>query len=359
MKKLTIFIHFLIFAAAYLYSENLHDQNSKYLLNETSRFDATNGIHAFITGEFLYWRAQEDGLFYAQTGAGNFGGQLQVSEMTGPLKTVDPSWDPGFRIGIGYNISRDKIDIQTFWTRFRTNKKDEINERLFPLWGVNSTKQDIISETHQTSFASGDWRCNLDVLDLEIGRSSWFGKHFSFRFLLGARGAWIDQRFIIKYRYYDGHDIPFDQTTEAKSDFKAGGLRSGFDLRYGLKKGFSLFSNASFSMLYARFDARYINTAINLEYVVNENTQSALSSNLKDKFNLGIGQIQYTIGLKWDKYFARDKSHIGLQLGWEQNIFAQANQMNHFMSRLSDDLYYQENGNLTFEGLTFKTRLDF
>ncbi|MBN2480045.1 MAG: hypothetical protein JXA94_07440 [Parachlamydiales bacterium] len=352
MKKLIIL--FLGFFSFFSFADDIKCPNPDYLINETSRFDAKAGTHLFFIGEFLFWRTQDDGLAYVQTKAGNFDGQLYESEMTGPLKAVDPSWDPGFRIGLGYNINRDKMDVRAYWTRFKTDDKDVYFEQNgFALWGVIIP---VIDVAHVLN-SSAKVKIDLNVLDLEFGRYSYLGKNFSFRSYFGARGSWLDQRLDIEYNYTDrDENYNIFSNILAKSDVKGGGLRAGFDLRFNLVKGFSVFSIGSGSLLYGRFDSRFQNaeSAISLSPIIFQDFNFK-----KDRFNLGFSQLQYAIGLKWDSNLANDRVHLGFEFGWEQNVWAGVNQMNHFLYRLEEGIMYQENGNLTFEGLTFKTRLDF
>jgi hypothetical protein len=319
------------------------------LVNPSSRFQVDNGWNLFLDGEFLWWVAKEDGLYYAQNGFTNKETTVVPPDGTvdfdGHIEKVHPHWHPGFRIGFGGNMSYDEWDIFLNWTWFRSHAETSRKGLLLVLWGHPDV--DSSGNTARGAFtAKGDWHLHYNVLDLEMGRAFWVGKHFALRPFFSIRGAWIDQDFKIKY---DLTTAPItDLHLKAESEFEGGGIRAGFDARFTLWGGWSFYGIASASMLYGHYDCDF-----------REKWESVKIAVSRDGFHQAASTAQLALGVRWDGYTHADRYHVGLYAGWEQNIWFGINKMNHFFSGLHDGDLQQMNNDLTLQGGTFGIRFDF
>jgi len=314
-------------------------------VNPSSRFQVDNGWNLFLDGEFLWWVAKEDGLYYAQNG---FSGEMTTAvppdgtiDFNGKLEKVHPHWHPGFRFGMGGNMSYDEWDIFLYWTWFRSHAHDSRKGLLLVLWG-HPDADSAQGATH----ASGNWRLHYNVLDLELARAFWVGKHLSLRPFFGGRGAWIDQHFKIKYDLATSPET--DARLKAQSDFEGGGIRAGFETRFVLLNGWSFYGTASASMLYGYYDCDFY-----------EKWESVKIARSKDTFHQAASTAQLALGVRWDGYTHNDRYHFGLYAEWEQNIWFGINKMNHFFSGFSEGDLQQMNSDLTLQGGTFGIRFDF
>ncbi len=315
------------------------------LVNPTSRFQVENGWNLFLNTEFLWWVAKEDGLYYAQGGYSNQQTTTVPPDGTinfdGHLQKVKPEWGPGFRIGFGGNMSYDEWDLFLNWTWFKSDSRDSSKGSLLTLWGHPDN-----SGAKAATFARGKWQLLLNVLDLELARSFWVGKHFSLRPFFGARGAWIDQDMKIRYVYATA---PISKgRLKMKSDFEGGGVRAGVDARFALLNGWSFYGLASASMLYGFFDCDFRETWV-----------SHKIAGTRDGFHQATSTMQMAFGVRWDTYVHHDRYHFGLYAEWEQNIWFGINKMNHYFDNLSDGNLQQLNGDLSLQGGTFGVRFDF
>ncbi|MBI3509009.1 MAG: hypothetical protein HY069_05210, partial [Chlamydiia bacterium] len=216
---------------------------------------------------------------------------------------------------------------------------------LLPLWGYpNASGQG--DSTHTASFARGKWILGLNVCDLEMGRSFWVGKHFSLRPFIGARGAWIDQHFHIRYDL--ATSSPTSTHIHALSDFSGGGIRAGTDMRFTLIGGWSFYSVASASLLYGFYNCDF-----------HEQWDGQAIADAKNRFRQGVSNGQLELGVRWDTYLHRDRYHIGLYAGWEQNIWFGMNKMSRYFGSLDEGNFEQMNADLTLSGGTFGVRFDF
>jgi hypothetical protein len=316
-------------------------------VNYPSNFQVEDGLNLFIYGDYLYWIAQEDSLYYAHTGLGSGTSGFPPDgniDFDGHLKKVKPEWDSGARIGLGLNFPKAGYDLVAYWTWFSTDASNSVSKRngtLFSIWAHPDH-----SSTAADTFAKGQWNLNINLFDLEWGRSSWFGGHFSLRPFFGIRGLLLEQD--LKNRYvYDASPVIFGRL-HSESDFHGAGLRTGADVRFAMGYGFSIYGIASGALLYGRFDC---------DFHLKENQFTIAHS--KDRFWKGISSLQLALGLGWDTHFSKDRLHIELHAGWEQNQWFSVNQMNHFMQEIGKGIFFQENSNLSLQGLVAGGRFDF
>jgi hypothetical protein len=306
-------------------------------VNYPSNYQVDDGTNLFFIGEYLYWLASEDGLYYAQSGLINSG---NVS-FDGKLERVHPEWESGFRIGAGFTFPKEGYDVIAYWTRLETDADSSAKGSLLPLWA----QPDFPTITAASS-ASGKWNLSLNVADLEWGRSSWFGGHFSLRPFFGLRGTWIDQSLHNRTFYATTPTIMGNQ--HAKSNFHGAGLRAGADSRFELPHGFLVYGLASGSLLYGQFNGHL--------HIKEDQFTIAQS---RDHFWKGVSSLQLALGTGWETHFAKDHLHIELHLGWEQNLWFSVNQMNHFLNHLSTGAFFKESSTLSTQGIVAGARLNF
>ena len=312
--------------------------------NYPSNFQVEGGWNLFVFGEYLFWTANDDGLYFAQTG---FQNETLASppdgsiNFKGKLKKVEPDWQSGARIGFGINFPKNGYDIVGLWTWFKNDSHTSARGALIPLWA----EPDFVPFAPATH-ARGTWNLDLNVLDLEWGRSSWFGGHFSLRPFFGLRGAWIDQTLRVNYTYATTPAIA--STVRSNADFRGGGMRAGLDTRFAFPAGFAIYGLASGSLLYGQ-----LGNGLNI-------TEDGLTiAHTHNHLTKGISSVQLGFGLGWDTHFYKDRLHLELHVGWESNMWFKINQMNHYMNQLSNGSYFKEDGNLSTQGIVAGGRFDF
>lgn len=329
-------------------------------INPASRIQICNGVNLFAIGEFLYWKPQMHGLAYAQEGAGNGtatqnGGAFPISggsiNFNGNFLRVHPNWDPGFRVGLGYNIPYDDWVIYLNWTRFYTDAKD--SKDLLPTTGLTLWAHADQSDNDFANFASARWKFHLNTLDLILGRPSWVGNCFSLFPYLGLQGAWLKQNFKIHYDLYvDPANVLIDSRTmdiEAKSNFKGIGIEMGLDPQFTFNHGFSIDGKAALAVLYGHFNCDFVDIA-NGVFII---------GNSRDHFHNGVTHLRLALGPRWDGSFACDRVHFSIYALWEENFWFGVNRMNHWMHQLHEGIMDQEEGSLIIQGLTLGAGIDF
>lgn len=242
-------------------------------------------------------------------------------------------------------MSYDEWDIFLNWTWFRSHAKGHSHNNLLTLWGHPIVTGDE-GATNGARSAHAKWELQFNLIDLEMGRSFWAGRHLSLRPFFGIRGGWFDQDFHIHYNYTTTPGTK--GKIKAKSDFEGVGVRGGIDMRFTLFSGWSFYSIAAGSMLYGFYDCDF-----------SEKWNSVKVAKTDDGFRSAASNAQLSFGVRWDTYLHKDRYHVGIYAGWEQNIWFGMNKMNHYFHNLSEGSLQQMNGDLTLSGGTFGVRFDF
>src|SRR5437879_527678 len=112
----------------------LEREVKKKCYNPPAGAQEVKGFHLFLTGELLWWKAEEDGLTYTYK-TNNPTGDSSENDIR--LEEMDFDWDYGYRVGGGFNIPHDHWDIYFCWTHLDTSSRTHKNgdgDGLFPYW---------------------------------------------------------------------------------------------------------------------------------------------------------------------------------------------------------------------------------
>ncbi|MBA3721855.1 MAG: hypothetical protein H0W88_05585 [Parachlamydiaceae bacterium] len=209
-----------------------------------SAFSCTKG---FISVDLLYWRAFQNGLdscFPIETKDTVSPDGTVISRFKGKGRDLNFKWDPGFRIGTGYEFSNCGWDVAAYWTHFhsRTNK-------------------------HHNSENSNHWKLNYDTIDLIVGKK--FGDScFTWRPFIGIRAAKIEQKlnggFANNFDSSGSFSSEFGSESSFSSDFGFTSTRNrqkftgigpifGLEGSWNIGCGFSVYAGAAVGSLYGRY----------------------------------------------------------------------------------------------------------
>jgi hypothetical protein len=342
-------------------------------------------VDVFAEGSMLWWQASEDGLAFAQEGnLFAVTGIRPIGEITPSvlqLKIYEPKfkWDFGFQVGAGYNMRYDGWDLYSSWVRFhpkrshRTvsiplNANTDTNiepgvPTLIPMFDYFDyfTNQSSIPG----SSVSSSWKLKLDLVDLELGRESKFGKRLRLRPHGGLRSAWIDQTYTITSLGFSPFvaNVTQNVVSSNKCYFWGLGPRIGLDMQWNFGYGISLFSDLALSSLFGHFS---LTTSEVLTSPESRGTFSINESSYKRR-NVARFAGDFDIGLRYQTTFnCCDCLGLMLQAGWEAHNFLNQNQFiqGQLSTNIADNNEISSNtvfnqGDLTTQGLTVRARLDF
>lgn len=341
------------------------------------------GIDLFVTADFLWWTAREDGLAYATKGVNNTD---TANGGHGSLKHPDFDWAPGFKVGAGANLWHDGWDIyaQYTWLHAEGSKTTSTNpainaalvqantNSLYPTWhvggtpGTSGTNVNFFSPINDPlTKATGRWDLHFNVIDVELGRNYFVGRHLTLRPFLGLKATWQHQDYKIRYFRLSLATPPPPITSGTLTmnrmrqdhDMWGIGVRFGMNTAWHFTRQWSIFGDWALAALHTKFD---IDRKDRLElYNTDEsgnilNRPRALTSyNANNTFYTLKGVLEAAIGLRLDVWLGcNDAYHLRLQAAWEEQLWWGQNNM---IGRIEECAH----GDLMLHGLTIKARFDF
>lgn len=327
-------------------------------INPPSGPAVSGGADVFVTGSFLYWKANEDGLTYVLKAPLADAAGLNVGN--GDFSNPHFDWDVGFRLGLGWNPGHDHWDLYFSWTRFHTAAHGHRHASATKsLWPVLS---DGTFASWPTEKASTYLRIHLNVLDLELGREFYVGNFLSVRPHVGLENIWISQHDTTHYRghlTFNASSFPDDfNTVSFRNNFWGIGARAGVKTEWQLGAGFSFIGDVAWALLYGEFDLKRKSTIVNTP--INPRTGHY---HFDEDLTQAKAAMEFCLGMRWDLMFAGDRFHLGVQAGWEQHIYFGQNHLFNPIAFGQTSLPPGKgtfaNNDLTFQGLTVSLRLDF
>lgn len=300
----------------------------------------------WVDAELLYWKSNMGSLDY--------GVESRSSTSIHQAQVRQPhfEWDWGFRLGLGYKLPHDRWDLflnETYVHGRARGHAGDSGHVIFPSLAAPCKRGKKASHhSFYAQSAKANWQVNLNMPDIELGRTCRVAKWLTMRPFMGVRGLFIDQDYHVTYR--GGTVAPHDEDrVHFDSDYWGVGIRMGVDTLWGLGKGFSLYGDGSASLLSGDFDVD-----------MHEKLKKSHTDKAKIKRDVDnvVAAADLALGIQWDYLFSRDRYHVGVKLGWEFDIFCDQNQLLIFTGSNPGAIRVRDD-DLTFQGLTVGFRFDF
>lgn len=308
-----------------------------------------NGWDVFVTAEFLWWQAIQEQLTYAQSGVLVQPGTSSTS--SGKVYKPDFSWDPGFRVGLGFYPGHNGWDLYANYTWLHSSSTDTAssgNGTLAPVVLIPSGLSN--TSVSQITKARSQWDFHFNVIDLELGRNFYLSRSLAVRPYAGLKGTWQDQDW--KTRYTAGQvvinnsaPLPGNVRTRQDQDVWGIGIRMGANGSWYFCKGWGLVTNIAFSGVWMDYDNDRKDT------FRQNNTASATTVNVRKDNDSVKAVIEMMLGLRGEWWFQQERYHFALQAGWEAQVWINTGNFIY--------LYGSSQGDLSLNGLTVKARFDF
>lgn len=318
-----------------IYASDTLQKNSNNGLPNISDRPVIESRNVDIFANALYWHASE-GIDWAFTIT------IEQNLETVDFKTFSFGWDPGFRVGIGYNMEYDQWDIQAYYTWFSTEEKATTSGDITsPFLGSKVA----LYTSYQA--AKIDWKIRFNIIDLDLGRSFLVSHFLSLRPFVGIKGGWIDQTIHTKWQnpLILGVRNFLTASENIKNNFGGGGPKVGINGKWILGN-----SGNNYFSLFGDFAAAYMwgNWTIRDQFI---GILSTASIEVGSR-NLGAFMLQGLIGIRFDCNFDKDRSHFSMKIGYElEDWFNQY--------QVFDNLTGGQNNDLILQGLTVDLRFDF
>lgn len=319
-----------------------------------------HGADVFITADFIWWKAVQEGSTYAVTGLSgpnNTAGTFD-SAPGGREHFVGQDWAPGFKVGLGLNLSHDGWDLYAQYTWLHASDSSSIStsdSTLYP----NGVSSDWLGASTSASAitgyrGTGTWDLHFNVIDLELGRNFYLSQFLTMRPFIGFKGTWQDQDRRIRIhsnslQLADGTPVS-DGTYQRKDDIDMWGIgvRGGLNVSWYMAKSWSIYGDLAWTAMWTDYDKTK-----RRDHIDDPNT--GLSPTLVNIDNSSYYSVKYVgefeIGLRWEIWFYDDNYHFAIQAGWEEQVWLN-------WTHYAELLNYTEH-DLNFHGLNLKFRFDF
>lgn len=297
-----------------------------------------------FTGDFLYWRAENHGYSYGYELTAS-GGQNQ-----GKMVRMQPSWDPGFRVGAGWNSKYDFWDVMlgyTWYENTASERKTSTNG-FIQLWPLST------ATSGEFAVANANTRFMLNIGDLEVGRLVFLTKSLALRPHLGARGGTVHQKFQNIFTNPFAGEVHSQESFIGKNNYWGLGPRFGFDGEWHLAKKFSFIGQISGALLYGQ------NNVSAIAQNINATTDAAgLTSNYSDEYYQLAPNLQIALGFQWQRCFWCETMFFKVSASWETNYWWNQFNLPVGLSGYNAPLPTVGNQPLTTEGLTINMEWGF
>jgi len=301
-----------------------------------------DGYGVFLTADYIYWTARQDNMQYASTG---YTSNNALSTRSGSTADLDYTFRTGFKSGIGFSFEHDCWDLAFNYTWYQSNhNKGSVTADQGAGLTPTFTPALTLSTDDYFTNASSSWRLHFNVIDGELGRNFFISKFLSLRPYIGLKGSWQNQHNNTSYSGYIDSDT-FNYLRKLKSSFLGMGIRTGCDMGWHIAGTWSLFGNVAISALWGQFKSKRNDTA-----ELPDETLTPISASAH--IHTAAPVLELALGIRKDQWFLNNRFHVGVQAGWEEQIWLNQNQ-------LLGDKGITSSGNLVLQGLTVRLRFDF
>ena len=123
-------------------------------------------VGVYVTGDYLYWKAEQEGLTFAETSKN----RVPFTVEDGKIFNPDFDWASGFRVGMGYNFRYDGWDLYLQWTDYAVETSPHVhapkNGQLYALW---STAHGV----NPSYYALEACYCQLSIAPCKLSDFTW------------------------------------------------------------------------------------------------------------------------------------------------------------------------------------------
>ncbi|QVL57595.1 MAG: hypothetical protein KFB93_00530 [Simkaniaceae bacterium] len=320
-----------------------------------------HGADVFITADFIWWKASEEGLAFSGSGV-NAGDTTLANVYSSPAKgkvvSVGEDWAPGFKVGLGLNMGHDGWDILAQYTWLHaSDSRTQSGDFVYAPESLPFDDGPTIAGTKNTS----NWDLKFNVIDLELGRNFYLSQFLTMRPHIGLKGTWQDHDWKSKYFVSDytvsaqdaagaNVDVPFTGPFHNDRRFEVWGIgvRGGFNVAWYMSKDWSIYGDLALASLWTNY---YKSTQkIDLDDTTTGNTRGFINVD-NDNVYTCKSIIELELGLRWETWFYDDNYHFAIQAGWEQQTWMGWSAF----GELLDTVYHD----FSVQGLNLKFRFDF
>jgi len=280
----------------------------------------------YVTGAFLWWLSDEADFslgFQQNTPYVESSPTVVGSAAVGQILRFGSEWDPGFRVGLGWQShTAEGWDLYLDWTWYQ-NKTSEsassptagggvLGVGIVPFWGLTQSAHVFAVYGNMQA----NWRLLYNMISLELGRDFFVSCALSLRPYVSVEGGWLRRKWDVTYTT---PGTILSDSYNSKSNYWGVGPRAGLGGNWWLGQGFKIFGNLSGSLLSGKVtknSASFFHVETGFPVLNNQNNN--LSTN---PFFRVVPHLQAIVGAGYDICFCCDRYRFGISAGWEVNQF--------------------------------------
>lgn len=310
-----------------------------------SYYDLQCDWGVFIDAEFLYWYGAQRNLPYATKNVVNSGVSSGATQIENSY--LDAKWDPGVRVGIGFNTDCDGWDAFLVWTYYKNTQSQTKTVPDFTLASLTNGSLYLSSPIAflvvELAEIKGKWEFTYDNIDFQLGKKMWLSRYFTLRPFAAIRGMWTDTHFETK-----GTPLPFSPTStgaltlDDKLKFSAWGVGmvGGLQPSWYFTPCFAIYGGFDGALLWGKRASKYFVNEFNGITALN------YSTNNDSFFSMHAG-LDAELGLHWEDTYCCDRYRFSIDAGWEH----------HMLFAHNNEIFYSDD--VTFGGFVLRARFDF
>lgn len=347
----------------------------------------------FISVDFLYFYGRETNLAYAAKSQTTSFGTTELTNQTllfspTSLQHLNATWDPGVRIGLGWNTNCDGWDLAFYWTYYYNSSKQKKtvdnpsllipsnqNFAYITQWGDPALNSGNIV----FNSIKGEWKFRYNNFDLVTGKRYWLSKCFTMRPFAGLRGLLTETHFISsgsRSNYMpsstDTNVLTYSEIAKFKNTSWGVGFVVGIEPTWFFTPCFSFFAGADIALVWGNHRVKkseqILFSDINAS-VTNASVDSRASSS--SSYYYMTPGLDLGLGLRYENYYCENQYHLQVDLGWEDHVLFHLNdryQLTNTLSTTSLGTNLQAIGiaqftethhDVSFGGLVVRVRFDF
>jgi len=314
-----------------------------------------HGADLFISADFIYWKAYQNGLEYANSAVTATPTSPAGTLAQGDYATPKGKFQPGFKVGLGLEFEHDGWDLFAQYTWLAPTSKTTSTlaptgaNGLYPV--VGSTVSDAFGGAAPAlSSASAQFTMHYNVVDLEVGRNFFVSRYMTLRPHFGLKADWITQRLNVSQDFSTAQFTTTYNSEQSNHKLKTWGLgiRCGLDPVWHFSRSWGMYGEFAFSALYSRFKNKGTDT---LYTGAAQTGTSAQFANGQQSYHGVTPVLELGLGLSYMGWFYDEAYMLEVKAGWEEQVWFLNNQLVTGTTSGS--------GNMSTQGFTMKVGFHF
>lgn len=303
----------------------------------------------------LVWQAEEDGLEFASRNI-----STAVADISASLSSVNFSWDPGFKVLLGYHFAETDWDLNVRWTWFYSRSHRSLHQDLssggdglFPLW---IPPQAAIATPPVYSNAKATLLLLLNSVDIELMGVENVSRAFSLILHGGLKGMVTNQTYRVKYTdgFFDGTNQMLDSDAHAKTKGAGVGIRTGLGSRWLFPHRLSLIADITGALILSDTTTKRVDHSLGESSSVRQ--EAAI--HFHENFWIWRPVLEVKTGIKWDHCFQKRRA-LKLELAYEIQQYWEQNMLIRYADEAIFYPAFKNQGNLTLQGVSLTVALGF